>query len=120
MRLELTEEQWERLLPLLPPRNHARGGRPSKDHRLVVEGISWLHRTGSPWRDLPERFGPWQSIATRFYRWSRQGVWQRVLHELQRQADEEGNFDWSRHYVDGSSVRAHQHAAGAKRGSASR
>lgn len=86
----------------------------------MVEGILWVHRTGSPWRDLPERFGPWQSIATRFYRWSKSGVWQCVLSELQRQADEEGKFDWSRHYVDGSSVRAHQHAAGGKRGSGAR
>lgn len=115
-RQELSEAQWQRLLSLLPPQKRATG-RPNKDHRQVVEGILWVHRTGSPWRDLPERFGPWQSIATRFYRWSQQGVWQHLLRTLQREADRDKKFDWVRHYVDGSSVRAHQHAAGGKKGS---
>ena len=118
-RQELTPEQWQHLQKLLPPQKRATG-RPSKDHRQVVEGILWVHRTGSPWRDLPERYGPWQTIASRFYRWSKQGVWQRVLHALQREADQDEKFDWTRHYVDGSNVRAHQHAAGGKRGSGTR
>jgi transposase len=82
----------------------------------VVEAILWIDRTGAPWRDLPEEFGPWQSIATRFYRWVDAGVWDHVLQELQRQADVCGELDWDLHHVDGTSVRAHQHAAGAQKG----
>lgn len=111
----LTDEQWEQICPLLPPQT-PKTGRPAKDHRTVVEAILWIDRTGAPWRDLPQEFGPWQSIATRFYRWTEAGVWDRVLAELQRQADVSGELDWDLHHVDGTSVRAHQHAAGAKAG----
>lgn len=114
---DLTDEQWERLHPLLPPQKRPRG-RPSTDHRRIVNGVLWLDRTGAPWRDLPTGYGPWQTVATRFYRWRRAGVWDRVLAELQQQADAAGNLDWSLHHVDGTIIRAHQHAAGAqKRGS---
>ena len=111
----LTDEQWERICPLLPSQT-PKTGRPAKDHRTVVEAILWINRTGAPWRDLPQEFGPWQSIATRFYRWAEAGVWDRVLAELQRQADACGELDWDLHHVDGTSVRAHQHAAGAQKG----
>jgi len=90
-------------------------GRPPKDHRLIVEAIVWLDRTGAPWRDLPSEFGPWETVASRFYRWRRQGVWDRVLARLQAGADARGELDWLVHFVDGSVVRAHQHAAGARR-----
>ncbi len=113
----LTDEQWDRIRPLLPPQR-PKTGRPAKDHRTVVEAILWIDRTGAPWRDLPEEFGPWQSIATRFYRWVEAGVWDHVLAELQRQADAEGDLDWNLHHIDGTSVRAHQHAAGAQKGEA--
>lgn len=113
-RHELTEEQWERLAPLLPA---AKGtGRPRKDDRQVINGILWLLRTGAPWRDLPERYGPWGTVATRFYRWQKAGVWQRILAAVQEASDQAGGLDWSVHYVDGTIVRAHQHAAGAKGG----
>jgi transposase len=83
----------------------------------MVEAILWIDRTGAPWRDLPEeKFGSWQSVATRFYRWVEDGVWDHVLAELQRQADASGELDWDLHHVDGTSIRAHQHAAGAKKG----
>jgi transposase len=111
----LTDEQWERIAPLLPPQR-PKTGRPAKDHRKVVEAILWIDRTGAPWRDLPQEFGPWQSIATRFYRWVEDGVWDHVLAELQRQADASGDLDWELHHVDGTSIRAHQHAAGAPAG----
>jgi transposase len=113
----LSDEQWDRIRALLPPQR-AKTGRPAKDHRTVVEAILWIDRTGAPWRDLPEEFGPWQSIATRFYRWVEAGVWDHVLAELQRQADAERDLDWNLHHIDGTSVRAHQHAAGAKKGEA--
>ena len=112
---ELTDAQWERLRPLLPPQK-PRTGRPAKDHRTVLDGILWVLRTGSPWRPLPERYGSWKTVSSRFYRWQRAGVWNRILSELQRQADAEGRLDWSLHFVDSTVVRAHQHAAGAKGG----
>lgn len=114
---DLTDDQWERLRPLLPPQQ-VRRGRPPKNHRQIVNGLVWLNRTGAPWRDLPEKYGPWQTVATRFYRWRRAGIWDRILADLQQHADAEGALDWSLHHVDGTMIRAHQHAAGAqKRGS---
>jgi transposase len=90
-------------------------GRPPKDHRLIVEATVWLDRTGVPWRDLPGEFGPWATVASRFYRWRRQGVWDGVLQALQADADARGEPDWLLPFVDGSVVRADQHAAGARR-----
>ena len=81
----------------------------------MLNGMLWIHATGAPWRDLPERYGPWQSVATRFYRWVRAGVWDALLAALQQQGEAQGRLDWSAHYVDGSVIRAHQHAAGARR-----
>ena len=116
---DLTDAQWRRLRPLLPAQKPATG-RPGKDHRTVINGILWILRTGAPWRDLPERFGPWATVASRFYRWRKQGLWDRLLAEVQREADAIGQLEWEVHYVDGTNVRAHQHAAGAKRGRAIR
>src|ERR1044071_9641813 len=65
-RHELTDQQWEQLRPLLPPQKPPTG-RPAADHRRILNGILWLLRTGAPWRDLPERYGPWQTVASRFY-----------------------------------------------------
>jgi transposase len=110
----LTDTQWERLRPLLPPQK-GRRGKPYTDHRPIVNGLLWLDRTGAPWRDLPPEYGPWQTVATRFYRWRRAGIWDRVLAELQEQGDAAGHLDWDLHHVDGSVVRAHQHAAGAQK-----
>ena len=112
---ELTDEQWVALAPHLPPQRAATG-RAAKDHRLVVEAILWRLRTGAPWRDLPERYGPWQSAYTRFRRWQRAGVWDRILAALQAEADAAGRLDWDLHFVAGTVVRAHQHAAGAQGG----
>jgi transposase len=112
---ELTDVQWERLQPLLPPQK-PRTGRPNKNHRTIINGILWVLRTGAPWRDLPERYGSWKTISSRFYRWQSAGVWQQILQKLQQRADREGKLDWSLHYVDSTVVRAHHHAAGAKGG----
>ena len=114
-RPELTDAQWERLRPLLPPQK-PRTGRPANDHRTVLEGILWVLRTGAPWRDLPARYGSWKTVSSRFYRWRQAGVWERVLAALQRRADAEGKVNWALHFVDSTVVRAHQHAAGAKGG----
>ena len=116
-RPELTDAQWAALAPHLPPQR-ARTGRPAKDHRLVVEGILCRLRTGVPWRDLPERYGPWESVYTRFRRWREAGVWDRALTALQVEADARGNLEWSLHILDATNIRAHPHAAGAKKGDA--
>lgn len=74
----------------------------------------WIAKMGVPWRDLPERYRPWHSVASRFYRWRRAGQWSHILTGLQIRADAAGHLDWSAHFVDGKVVRAHQHAAGAR------
>jgi len=118
-RHELTDEQWERLKDLLPPQK-PHTGRPSHDHRTMVNGMLWIARTGAPWRDLPERYGKWPSVYSRFQRWRKAGVWARLLSELQQLGDQRSELNWEIHFVDGSIVRAHQHAAGAKKHSTSR
>jgi transposase len=114
-RHEVTDQQWQRLQPLLPPQKPPTG-RPAADHRRILNGILWLLRTGAPWRDLPTRYGAWQTVASRFYRWCQAGVWDRLFTVVQQQADAAGQLDWALHFVDGTIVRAHQHAAGAKKG----
>ena len=88
---DLTDGQWERLGPLLPSRKPKRG-RPARDHRTIINGFLWVLCTGAPWRDLPERYGPWQTVASRFWRWRKAGIWDWVLAELRRQADAEGRL----------------------------
>ena len=114
-RHELTDDQWERLAPLLPPQ-HPRTGRPARDHRTVLNGILWILRTGAPWRALPDRYGSWQTVYSRFRRWRETGVWEQVLTELQSDAAFDGTLDGSLAMIDGTNVRAHQQAAGAKKG----
>ena len=112
-RHDVSDTEWVRLEPLLPPR---KAGKPRKDDRLVINAILWKLATGAPWRDLPERYGPWQSVYTRFRRWTQGGVWDRIFAAVQRQADAAGQIDWTVHFVDGTVIRAHQHAAGAQGG----
>lgn len=105
----LTDEQWEQIAPMLPP-EVGRIARPAKSNRVMVDGMVWILRTGAPWRDLPKRFGPWNSVYTRFRRWTRQGIWTRVLEMLAEQQDGES------YMIDATIVRAHQDATGAKKG----
>jgi hypothetical protein len=77
----LTDEQWEQLRPLLPSQK-PQTGRPAIDHRLMVEGMLWVARTGSSWRELPERFGPWSTVSSRYQRWCQEGLWARILQVL--------------------------------------
>lgn len=116
-RFELTDAQWEQIAPLLPPQK-PRTGRPAEDHRQVLNGMLWILRTGAPWEDLPARYGPVGTVSSRFYRWRKAGVFDRVLQRLQAQADARGELDWDLHFVDATVVRAHQHAAGARRSGA--
>jgi transposase len=115
----LSDAQWARLRRLLPPPSQGRG-RPRTDDRRIVDGIVWRLATGVPWRDLPERFGSWRTVYSRFRRWQQAGVWDRVLAALQAEADAHGDLDWRLHFLDGTTIRAHQHAAGAKKGAAIR
>lgn len=111
---DLTNEQWEVLATILPPQK-PKTGRPGMDHRQMMNGILWVLRTGAPWRDVPKRYGKWTTIYSRFQRWRKQGVWNRILAELQTIKSREKQIDWEIHLIDGSVVRAHQHAAGAKK-----
>jgi transposase len=108
---ELTDRQFKRLEAFLPPQK-PRTGRPAEDHRRIINGILWILRTGAPWRDLPEKYGPWPTVYSRFYRWRKAGIWDRIFAALQAQ----GAIDWEVHFVDSTIIRAHQHAAGAKKG----
>lgn len=108
----LTDAEWAVLESLLPVSNN-RYGR-WRDHRQVINGV--IHRlgTGVQWRELPDRFGPWKTIHKRHLRWSADGTWERLLHHLQAVADAVSDIDWDIN-VDSTSMRAHQHAAGAPR-----
>ncbi len=77
----LSDEHWEQLRPLLPAQK-PQTGRPATDHRLIVEGMLWVARTGSSWRELPERFGPWSTVSSRYQRWVKEGLWTRILQVL--------------------------------------
>jgi transposase len=115
-RHELSDKQWQRLASLLPRECPPKRGRPYHSHRRIINGILWILATGAPWRDLPECYGPWSTVANRFYRWQRTGLWQRCLALLLQQAQAHGRIDWSLQFVDGTIIRAHQHAAGARKG----
>lgn len=115
-RHELTDEEWQQLEPLLPPQQPA-AGRPAKDHRTVLNGMVWILRTGAPWRDLPDRYGNWKTVYSRFRRWRDAGIWDQILIALQGDGAHDGEIDGSLAMIDGSSIRAHPQAAGApKRG----
>lgn len=116
---QISDEFWAVVEPLLPS-SVGRRGRPWADHRLMLEGICWRYRTGSPWRDLPEEFGPWQTVWKRHFRWSTDGVYQQMMDAAQEAGllaeDAEGSVQRLL-AVDSTVVRAHQHAAGARRDS---
>lgn len=103
-RHELSDEQWLVIEPLTPGRKGCPGGR-AKDNRLFVNAVIWIARTGAPWRDLPARFGPWNSVFQRFNRWAKSGVWQKIFQALQ-------DPDLESLILDSTTIRAHQHAAG--------
>jgi transposase len=104
----LTDAQWELIAPLMPAPGRRRG-RPFREHRTVVEGIIYRYRAGIPWRDLPERFGPWQTVWKRHRRFSGDGTWDKILTRLLTHADAAGLIDWEVS-IDSTINRAHQHA----------
>ena len=109
----ISDDAWAWLEPLLPDRTPRRGGR-WRDHREVLEAIAWRYRTGSPWRDLPAEFGPWQSVYDRHVRWSRDGTYDRIFAAAHTAADTAGDLDWLV-AADSSLMRVHQHGATARR-----
>ncbi|MFB8106896.1 IS5 family transposase [Streptomyces sp. NPDC056007] len=112
-RHELSDAEWEFVRPLLPL---SLRGRKRVDARRVLNGIVWKFRTGSAWRDVPDRYGPWATLHTRFRRWAKDGTFARMLQAAQARVDAAVGIDWLVS-VDSTVVRAHQHAAGApKRG----
>jgi len=106
-RFELTDLEWDVIEPLLP--NKVRGV-PRVDDRRVINGILWRFRTGSPWADIPERYGPYTTCYNRFVRWRKAGVWDQLL------ASASAAFDGELVMIDSSSIRVHQHGAALKRG----
>ena len=108
-RLILKDAQWARMAPHIIGDERSRGTS-GQDNRLFVEAVLWMVRTGAPWRDLPEAFGHWNSIFRRFSRWSAKGVWHRIFAAMADDPD----FEYL--ILDSTIVRAHQHAAGAKKG----
>ena len=112
-RYALRDEQWERIKDLLPGREGTVGVT-AKDNRLFIEAVLYRYRAGIPWRDLPRRLGDFRVVHTRFSRWSKNGVWERVFQHLADDADNEYAM------MDATIVRAHQHRAGAKGGARNR
>ena len=107
-RHEITDDHWNRIENLLPG-TEGDPGVTAKDNRLFINAVLWIAKTGAPWRDLPERFGPWNSVFQRFNRWAKRGVWGRVMEALGGDAD----LEWL--ILDSTVIRAHQHAAGARK-----
>lgn len=107
-RAVLRDDQWERIAPLLPGKS-TDCGVTAKDNRLFLEGVLWIARTGSPWRDLPAEYGHWHRVYVRYNRWSHKGHWQRIFRDIANDPD----FEYL--MVDGSIVRVHQHGATKKK-----
>lgn len=112
----ISDELWD-VLESVMPQDAGRRGRPWNDHRTTLEGIIWRFRTGSPWRDLPAAFGAYQSVWQRHRLWSTDGTYERMVAAVRRQAKLEGEELEAILSIDSTIVRAHQHAAGARRDS---
>lgn len=109
IRRVLSDSQWNRIAPELPGKQ-GDPGRTGKDNRLFLEAVLWIARTGAPWRDLPEAFGKWKTVYTRFSRWAGKGIWESLFNKMA----EEPDFEYV--IVDGTIVRVHQHGTGARGG----
>jgi transposase len=109
-RYEIIDEEWERVKNYLPVEYTGKPGRPSGDNRTSLNGMLWVARSGAPWRDLPERYGSWSTLYDKFKRWSEAGLFEKIFNMLGVDADMQ---DLS---LDSTSIKVHQHAAGAKIG----
>ena len=109
-RHELSNDEWKRICPLLPPQKSGKKGRPPKDNRLMLNGMIWIDRTGAQWRELPECYGPWQSVYARFRKWKDEGVLEKVFKALS------ADFDPENLSLDSTCAKVHQSANGGKKG----
>ena len=109
-RYELSNEEWARIKSLLPPENTGKKGRPRKDNRIMLNGMLWIARSGCQWRELPEYYGNWQGVYTRFRKWRDEGILEQIFHALSADADME-NLS-----IDSISIKVHQSANGGKKG----
>jgi len=109
-RYEISNEEWERIGPLMPPPNGRKGGRPRKDDRTMLNAIIWLARTGCQWREIPERYGKWEAVYARFHKWQDDGLLERIFHALSTDADME-NLS-----IDSTCSKVHESANGNKKG----
>lgn len=112
-RYELSDEQYALIEPLLPKSGGK--GRPWADHRQVLNGLFWKLGSGASWRDIPERYGPWQTIYERYTAWRRDGTWERIVQALQVKLDATGHIDWAQWNIDSTLIRASRAAGGARK-----
>ena len=108
---QLSDEQWEKIEDFFP-KNGNRGGQ-WNPHRPMVDAILWALSDGGRWRNVPERFGPWQTVYDRYRKWCQDGLWDRILRHLQACKMNSDEIDWELFAIDGTVIRAHQSAAGA-------
>ena len=113
-RHEVSEEEWALLDPLIP-KSRAKTGRPPRDRRQMLNGLLWVLSTGAQWRDLPERFGPWETVYGYFGKWRASGLFDSILDALHLRLDREGKIDWDLWCIDGTSVRGTRSSAGASK-----
>ncbi len=109
IRKEITNNQWNRIKHFFPDRTGEKG-RPPKNHRMMVNAILWILRTGAPWRDLPPCYGPWKSVYSRFRRWSKARLWDEIFTHISKNNNNDLNM------IDSTAVKAHQHSSGGKGG----
>lgn len=102
--MDLTDEQWQLLEPLIPkpPRRSDGRGRPWRDTREVLNGVLWVLRTGAPWKDLPDRYPPYQTCHRRFQQWAEDGTVEKILRALAEDLEERGKIDLSEAFIDGT------------------
>lgn len=115
-RHEISEDQWDKIKDLFPPERKPQGGRPGKSNRIMLNAILYWLNTGIPWRDLPERYGPWQSVYSHFRSWTQANVWEGIFHALTAQ----DLVDETTLMLDSTTVKVHQYGSGAKKGAAAR
>ena len=113
-RHDVTDCEWKSIRVFLPSERSGKRGRPWVSHRKVISGILWILNVGGGWRDLPEEYGSWCTVYSRFRRWCKEGLWNRIMRSLLRKLDSNGGVDRKLWCVDGTIIRAHRSAAGAR------
>lgn len=112
----LTDREWKSIRVFLPAERSGKAGRPWLSHRQIIDGILWVLCSGGRWKDMPAEFGKHKTVYNRFYRWTKEGLWARIISRLLHRLDESGQVDRSLWCIDSSVIRAHRVASGARRG----